>query len=186
MEETIFNQSFNVVWFNGAQIKYEYFLLDGVPIIDYSGSERSVCGKIPLEKWSSYDGLFPNGTPAIFLNVGFDKEINWCTLYHELGHIKMGHLDQEQHEERLIGIDKGIVSPDELEADGYTLKMMGKEKTLRWLNWLLDTTERKIYYFEFMERERESGLCEEEKQNLQVWRQSNKEVILRLKAIEDS
>lgn len=185
MSNLIFNESFNVVWPSDKVEELNYFLLNDVPIIDYSKGSRSCCAKIPRPEWKHYDGLFPNDTPAIFLKLRSDDEINWCSLYHELGHIMLGHLDEERQGERTSEVDRGIVSKEELEADAYACEMMGREKTIRWLNLLLDETKRKIDCLEYLEQERENGLCEQEKENLNIFRRSNQEVTLRIKAIEN-
>lgn len=186
MQDFIFDKSFKVICHNDTEEKFNYFLLNSVPVIDYSRGSRSVCGKIPLTQWKHYDGLIPNGTPAIFLKMEQDHDLNWCSLYHELGHIELGHLDEEHHGERLGGVEKEIVIRAELEADEYACKFVGKEKTIQWLASLLAMTEQKIYYFEFLKQERETGLCEEEKVHLDIWEKSNQEIKLRMAAIKNS
>lgn len=186
MQDLIFDKSFKVIWHNDTEEKFNYFLLNNVPIIDYSRGLRSVCGKIPLTQWKQYDGLIPNGTPAIFLKMEQDHDLSCCSLYHELGHIELGHLDEERHDERLAGVEKGIVIRAELEADAYACKFVGTEKIIKWLTSLLNMTEHKIYYFEFLEQEREDGLCEEEKEHLDIWKKSNQEIKLRIAAINNS
>ncbi|WP_339304331.1 hypothetical protein NST33_17910 [Paenibacillus sp. FSL L8-0435] len=186
MHDLIFDESFKVIGHNGIEEKFNYFLLNNVPVIDYSRGLRSVCGKIPLTQWKHYDGLIPNGTPAIFLKVEQDHDLNFCSLYHELGHIELGHLDEELHDERLDGVQIGIVIKAELEADAYASKFVGTEKIIKWLTFLLNMTQNKIYYFEFMEQKRETGLCEEEKEHLDIWKKSNQEIKLRIAAINKS
>lgn len=180
----IFDNHFSVVWKNGSEEIFDYFLFEDIPVINYVGRSRSICGKLPIEGWEVYESSFPVGTPAIFLKLEEEDVINWCSVYHEMGHIQLGHLDEEHPEDRLSGVDQGIVDRLELEADNFAVTKMGKENVIYWLEYLNNFLSRNIDMFE--QHEASVGLNETGQYNLSRLKLSKKEVLLRIKNVINS
>lgn len=119
----------------------------------------------------------------IVLNdIKINKNHLLCTFYHELGHIKLNHLKGYTGQERAEAMARGEVYYAELEADKFAFDIMGKSKTIRWL-------ESNVRYLEDHVIAREEydqlhGLAKQAKKGLEKYRTSHMEIIKRLVAMK--
>jgi hypothetical protein len=113
----------------------------------------------------------------VFLCTSNDLVLDWCSLYHELGHVLNNHPFSS--EGRLDRVKIGVVSPYELEADKNVLENMGRQKTEYWLNSLVSFLTREIDLRE--EVKKEGHLNSTGEKILQRFYLSREEVYLRIK-----
>ncbi|WP_063562936.1 hypothetical protein [Paenibacillus sp. O199] len=174
--EMVFDQKFSIVTKDGNEETFNFFMFEDTPIITYKKWEHSFYTNFEAQGWTSKDRPdFANKGLVFIISVN-NTMLDWCALYHELGHVKNKHPLGLKG--RLEKVTEGIVSPYELEADQYVLKNMGREKTTVWLESLImyltdEINKREIY--------KESGYLQEAGlKGLEMYYVSLKEVQLRM------
>ncbi|OAB32708.1 hypothetical protein PMSD_17210 [Paenibacillus macquariensis subsp. defensor] len=155
-KEMVFDQEFTIINKKGNEVRFNYFMFEDTPVISYSNYECSFYTKFEYQGWSSKDKPdFANKGLICIVSVN-DPLLDWCSLYHELGHVVNNHLLGSTG--RSDKVSEGVVSPYELEADQHVLKYVGREKTLIWLESLIEYFAREI---KLREQAKEDGYLQE-------------------------
>lgn len=173
----VFDNTFTVVSESGEEITFEYFLYEGIPVIKYNNKGFSFCTDFKRQGWTSKDTPDFEKKSLIFLCCTDDPIFDWCSIYHELGHIINNH--QFDGKGRLDRVKEGVVIPYELEADQNVLKKMGREKTELWLESLISKLTKEIEMRELAKRE--GWLKPQGEKLLDHFLLGRDEIILRLK-----
>lgn len=176
-QEMVFNQQFSVINEEGNEIKFDYFMFHETPVINYNKRGHSFCTNFKNQVFTSKDRPDFSNMGLVFLCTSNDLVLDWCSLYHELGHVLNNHPFTS--EGRLDRVEIGVVSPYELEADKNVLENMGRQKTEYWLNSLVSFLTREIDLRE--EVKKEGHLNSTGEKILQRFYLSREEVYLRIK-----
>lgn len=161
--------------------RLQYFLIGGVPVINFSDFGRSICSTFKAIKWIPIDGVFSPDDKLIIVRCTENQVFNWCSVYHEYGHIFYNHILDSRG--RLAGIEQGIVSSIELEADHYAALKMGKVNMIKWLKSFIGSIDEQIK--RILDDMKERDLPENGKILLKRLELNKKEVLLRIKHIEE-
>ncbi|MGM1044769.1 MAG: hypothetical protein ACQEXX_01345 [Bacillota bacterium] len=176
-QEMVFDKQFSVTTKEGNQIKFDYFIFEDTPVISYDKWEHSFCTNFENQSWTSNDRPDFSNKGLIFIISAKDPLLDWCSLYHELGHVVNNHPFKSKG--RLDKVKDGVVSPYEIEADQHVLRNMGREKTIIWLESIINFLTNEI---ELREQAKAAGhLQEAGLWGLERYYLSRDEVKLRIK-----
>jgi hypothetical protein len=155
-KEMVYDQEFSIITKDGVEERLNYFIFDDTPIISYNKWESSFYTNFEMQGWTSKDRPDFSDKGLVFIVSKNDPMLDWCAMYHELGHVINNH--QLGSTGRLDKVTDGVVSPYELEADQHVLMNMGRKKTLIWLESLMEyyTRETKL-----REQAKEDGYLQE-------------------------
>jgi hypothetical protein len=141
-QDMIFETQFSVIGKEGKEIVFDYFLFEETPIIRYNKRGHSFCTNFENQNWKSIDGPDFSNKGLVFLCTSNELTLDWCSLFHEMGHIINDNPFTSQG--RLDKVEFGVVSTYELEADRNVLKNMGRQKTEYWLTYLASRLSKEI------------------------------------------
>ncbi|KGP81925.1 MULTISPECIES: hypothetical protein [Paenibacillus] len=183
--EPIFNfdKEMIVTFTNGHSRPYKYFWYEDIVVMH----AKEFGHAFAMHRFS-FDGAIEAGDQ--FIDKSFivlndtkkDKDNLLCTFYNELGHIKLNHLKDYDGLERAEAMARGDVYYAELEADKFAFDKMGKSKTTRWLESVLDWLGNHVTAREQEEELR--GLSEKGKKALEDYRMAHLEVMKRLEVVK--
>ncbi|MWV44846.1 hypothetical protein GRF59_14590 [Paenibacillus sp. HJL G12] len=176
VQEMVFNQQFSIVNEEGNEIKFDYFLFKETPVINYSKRGHSFCTNFENQGYTSKDRPDFATKGLVFLCTSNNLVLDWCSLYHELGHVINNHPFTS--EGRLDRVKIGLVSPYEMEADKNVLGNMGRKNTECWLNSLESRLTKEIILRE--DARQQGWLNKDGEKLLNHLKLSREEILLRI------